>query len=51
MTPSESLADARRNRSLDLNPAAHLALWFAAATLGALAGVAGFLVLTLGVLS
>jgi hypothetical protein len=34
--------------SLDLNPAAHLALWFAAATLGALAGVAGFLVITVG---
>ena len=34
--------------TLDLNPAAHLALWFAAATLGALAGVAGFMALTLG---
>jgi hypothetical protein len=37
--------------TLDLNPAMHLALWFAAATLGALAGVAGFMLLTLGWLS
>ena len=36
---------------LTLNPAMHLALWCAAAVLGALAGVAGFLVLTLGVMS
>ena len=39
--------------TLDLNPAMHLALWFAAAAVGGLAGVAGFvglahLVLTLG---
>ena len=37
--------------TLTLNPARHLALWFAAATFGAFAGVALFLVLTLGVLS
>jgi len=36
---------------LDLNPAAHLALWFAAATVGALAGIALFLIITIGVLS
>ena len=27
---------------LDLNPEAHLRLWFTAATVGALAGIAGF---------
>jgi hypothetical protein len=36
---------------LDLNPARLLAWWFAAWTVGAVAGVALFLVLTLGVLS
>jgi hypothetical protein len=37
--------------TLDLNPAMHLALWFAAAAVGGLSGVAGFLALTLGVLA
>jgi hypothetical protein len=35
----------------DLNPARLLAWWFAAYVVGAVAGVALFLVLTLGVLS
>lgn len=37
---------------LDRIPATTLlAVWFAAATVGAFAGIAGFLILTLGVLS
>ena len=35
----------------DLNPAALLAVWFGAVVLGAVAGVAGFLILTLGALA
>ena len=47
MNPSDSLTHAERIRRLDLNPEAHLALWFAAATVGALAGIALFLIVAL----